>query len=249
MSQKSVAIIGGSGLYDLLGEITLIDKINLDTPYGEISSDISLGEYEGNKIAFISRHGEKHTIAPHQVNYRANIWALNKLGFKNVISVNAVGSINSKFTPQSMAIPDQIIDYTHSRVTTFCEDASEPVVHIDFTVPFTQSLREIIIKSAHQLKIEMLQQGVYGCTQGPRLETAAEIKKYQNDGCDMIGMTAMPEAALARELELNYASIAISANWAAGIQDECLSLQEILNNLESGMAQVKTLMLQTFKNL
>lgn len=235
-----LAIIGGSGLSSLDGFEQIEDK-SVATPYASESVQVKLFSADGAQFAFLPRHGEAHAVPPHKINYRANIWALSQLGVKQLIAINAVGGIHQQLIPGSFAVPDQIIDYSYSRDATFFDSDLQQVTHIDFSHPYTEDLRQRLLQAVRgvngqvQIQRELLDGGVYGCTQGPRLETAAEIKKLQRDGCDMVGMTAMPEAALARELELEYGCLALSVNWAAGLTDELISLEEIHRVLADGM--------------
>ena len=237
-----LAIIGGTGLTRLANlEITHREVVH--TPFGEPSGPVTHGNLFGHRVAFIPRHGARHNIPPHRVNYRANLWALDHLGIKNVLAVAAVGGITAQMQPCRIVIPDQIIDYTWSRPHTFFEDGLEHVTHIDFTEPYCPELRSRLIQAAQRAKLDAVMQGTYAATQGPRLETAAEIRKLERDGCDIVGMTGMPEAALARELGLCYACCAVVANWAAGKSaDKTISMAQIAANLEQGMEQVKRLL-------
>ena len=236
-----LAVIGGTGLYRFPG-LENIEKRAIDTPFGAPSANIVLGDFRGKRVAFLARHGENHTIAPHRVNYRANLWALHQLGAKRVIGINAVGGIRIDMGPRVIAVPDQIVDYTHGRFTSFCDVEGIEVKHIDFSEPYSLSLRQALVLAASNAAISMVPDGVYGATQGPRLETRAEIARMRIDGCDLVGMTGMPEAALARELELDYACVALVANWAAGCGDQTeVSLLEIYANLEAVTAQVPSL--------
>ncbi|MEO8747002.1 MAG: S-methyl-5'-thioinosine phosphorylase, partial [Rhodanobacter sp.] len=209
------------------------------TPYGDASGDIVLGDFAGMKMAFLARHGEKHDLPPHRVNYRANLWALHQLGARRVIGVNAVGGIRGDMGPRVLVIPDQLIDYTHGRCTSYCDAEGEEVRHIDFSEPYTQSLRLQLLAAARNAGIVVIDGGCYGATQGPRLETRAEIARMKRDGCDLVGMTGMPEAVLARELGLEYACLALVANFAAGCGDEAeISIQEIFAHLAAATAEV-----------
>jgi 5'-deoxy-5'-methylthioadenosine phosphorylase len=230
------AVIGGSGLYGLNQEFR-IDRSHLqDTPYGQVSAELKIGELNGQRIVFLPRHGESHQIPPHRINYRANLWALQHLGVQSIIAVNAVGGID--VPPRSLVIPDQIIDYTANREVTFFDGDQRAAGHIDFTYPYNKVLRERIIAAAQSSGIELTLSGTYGCTNGPRFETGAEIQKMQRDGCNIIGMTGMPEACLARELDMDYASIALVVNWCAGIEDSILDMEQITRTLERGMKTV-----------
>ena len=230
----TLAIIGGSGLYQL-AELENSEEKQLETPYGTPSAAFICGQLHGKNLVFLPRHGAQHSIPPHQINYRANIWGLKQLGVSQIIAVAAVGGITSAMQPAALCVPNQLIDYSYGREHTFFADNPEQVTHIDFTWPYTESLRQQLLTAAEQLELQIEPQGTYGCTQGPRLETAAEIKRMENDGCDLVGMTGMPEAALAREMEMEYAALAVVANWAAGKTDEEISMDEIVANLDKGM--------------
>lgn len=236
-----VAIIGGTGL-NSLKTLTITHREMVQTPYGAPSAPAVHGEVGGREVVFMARHGSGHTIPPHKVNYRANIWALRSLGVRKVISVTAVGGISAQMTPGRLAFPDQIIDYTWSRDNTYFEENLESVTHIDFTYPYCQELRESLIAAAQDADIDAAQGGTYGATQGPRLETSAEIVRMERDGCDLVGMTGMPEAALARELDLCYATCAVIANWAAGKGDGVITMEDIDRHLKTGMDQVRSLL-------
>ena len=236
-----LAIIGGTGLTQLNGLI-ITKRETLTTPYGLPSADFITGEYNQKEVIFLARHGNPHTIAPHKINYRANIWGLRHLGVENIIAVAAVGGITPEMAPAHIAIPDQIIDYSHSRLHTFFEDENYPVTHIDFTYPYNRALRAALIIAAKNAEINISPIGTYGCTQGPRLETAAEIKRMEKDGCDLVGMTGMPEASLAKELEMNYAAISVIANWAAGKTAGEITMAEIERHLHNGMIKVANLL-------
>ena len=238
---SGLAIIGGTGLRSLNG-LEILRREVKQTPYGEPSSPLVHGLLCGKEIVFMMRHGVSHAIPPHRVNYRANLWALKDIGIEKLISIAAVGGITSELTPSRIAFPDQIIDYTWSRANTFFEDGIDHVTHIDFTQPYCEKLRQALIRAAGEAGIEALASGTYGATQGPRLETAAEIDRIERDGCDMVGMTGMPEAALARELELCYATCAVVANRAAGRGREPLSMKVIEANLKVGIMQVQRLL-------
>ena len=238
-----LAIIGGTGLTSLEG-LEIVEKYQMETPYGLPSGPVLSGIIAGKSILFLSRHGEQHTIPPHKINYRANIWALRELGAKQVVAVAAVGGIGNDMVPGILVLPDQIIDYSYGREQSFFSDAFTADRHIDFSFPYDERLRQQLKKAAAQITISIIDGGTYGATQGPRLETAAEIKRMAQDGCSIVGMTGMPEACLARELELHYASCAVIANWAAGLSDELITMAEIEKNLLSGMEQVKKLLSQ-----
>jgi len=236
-----LAIIGGTGLTTLKSlEITRREVMR--TPYGEPSGPLLYGKLCHQDVIFITRHGRGHTIPPHMVNYRANIWALREAGVRDVIAVAAVGGIHQDMQPGRLAIPDQIIDYTWSRRHTFFESELSEVTHIDFTEPYSGKIRSLLIAAARELDLQAMEHGVYAATQGPRLETAAEIDRLERDGCSIVGMTGMPEAALARELGLNYAHCAVIANRAAGRGAGSISMVDIEENLVSGMERVRRLL-------
>ncbi len=239
-----LAIIGGTGLTSLNGfEITKREVIH--TPFGESSGPLIHGVLNGKEVLFLARHGDGHTIPPHRINYRANVWALHSVGIKQVIAVAAVGGIHDALPPGALAIPDQIIDYTWGRTSTFFEDDLAQVTHVDFSYPYCEALRSMLIEQSEAIGLCVCTSGTYGVTQGPRLESAAEITRMERDGCTMVGMTAMPEAVLARELELDYACCAVSANWAAGKGDgSIISMAEIEENLKSGMGSVRKVLEQ-----
>jgi 5'-deoxy-5'-methylthioadenosine phosphorylase len=236
-----LAIIGGTGLGSLAG-LDITNKTVCRTPYGEPSGPLIHGQIGGRAIVFLARHGPGHTIPPHKINYRANIWALHELGTRHIIAINAVGGIAPDLHPGRLAFPNQIIDYTWSRGHTFFEDDTASVTHIDFTSPYCEHLRSVLIRAASQTGIDAVTTGVYGATQGPRLETAAEIDRMDKDGCTMVGMTGMPEAALARELHMNYAACAAVANWAAGRGAGVITMQDIEAQLKKAMQDVRSLL-------
>jgi 5'-methylthioinosine phosphorylase len=243
-----LAIIGGSGLYKFPG-LENVERRTVDTPYGPASGDIVIGDFAGKRIAFLARHGESHTLPPHRVNYRANVWALHSQGARRVVGVNAVGGIRGDMGPRVIVVPDQLIDYTHGRYTSYCDVEGAEVRHIDFSEPYTGSLRRQLLTAARKAGVDVLDGGCYGVTQGPRLETRAEIARMKRDGCDLVGMTGMPEAVLARELGLEYACLALVANYAAGCGDEAeISMEEIFAHLAAATAEVPrilTAMLET----
>ena len=211
----ALGVIGGSGV-GVLGGLAGARRKAARTPYGKPSSALVSGTIYGRRVVFLARHGEGHVYAPHQVNYRANLWALRAAGVKDVVSVATVGGIRADLAPGTLAVPDQIIDYTWGRVSTFGPPVARGVTHIDFTRPYCEELRLRLLAAAAAAGESVTAGGTYAATQGPRLETAAEIDRLERDGADMVGMTGMPEAALARELGLCYAAIAVVANHAAG---------------------------------
>ncbi|ATG90676.1 S-methyl-5'-thioinosine phosphorylase [Methylomonas koyamae] len=240
----TLAIIGGTGLTQI-EQLNITGQRELETPFGAPSAPYVLGELNGQSLIFLARHGNPHRIPPHKINYRANIWGLKQLGATEIIGVAAVGGIGAEMGPARIAIPEQLIDYSYGREHSFFADDLAHVTHIDFTEPYTPSLRRRIVQAAASAGIEVYDGGVYGCTQGPRLETVAEIKRMANDGCDLVGMTGMPEAALARELEIPYANISVVANWAAGIGEGEITMAEIEKNLLTGMSNAIALLQAT----
>ncbi|MBS0228400.1 MAG: S-methyl-5'-thioinosine phosphorylase [Proteobacteria bacterium] len=244
MSTIDLAIIGGTGVY-ALGELADVETRQPDTSYGAPSGPIRVGTLEGKRVAFLARHGEGHALPPHKINYRANLAALKALGASRVLALNTVGGISERFGPRVLACPDQLIDYTWGRISTLCEEPGSDVLHVDFGDPYTPSLRARVIAAAAQGGVALVEGGCYGATQGPRLETKAEIARMRRDGCDLVGMTGMPEAGLARELRLDYACLAIVANWAAGAGpnvDEVITLQDVLDNVRAAMDGVPRLL-------
>lgn len=238
----SIAIIGGTGLTSLQG-LEIDHREMVHTPYGEPSGPITHGYLHGKEVMFLARHGYGHTIPPHMVNYRANLWALRHLGATRVLAVAAVGGITEEMSPARIAFPDQIIDYTWSREHTYFDEDLTHVTHVDFTHPYDRSLRGELIAAARGIELDAVESGTYGATQGPRLETAAEIQRLRRDGCHLVGMTGMPETVLARELGLAYAASAVVANWAAGVgaNDE-IAMDEIEENLRTGMEKIRKLL-------
>lgn len=239
-----LAVIGGTGVY-ALGELTDVESHQPSTPYGVPSGPVRLGTYAGKRVAFLARHGEGHSLPPHKINYRANLAALKALGATRVLALNTVGGITERFGPRVLACPDQLIDYTWGRISTLCEEPGSEVLHVDFGDPYSSGLRRQVIAAAAQAGVALVDGGCYGATQGPRLETRAEIARMRRDGCDLVGMTGMPEAGLARELGLEYACLAIVANWAAGagpVLDEVITLQDVLDNVAVAMGGVPELL-------
>lgn len=243
-----LAVIGGSGLYTFDG-LENATRHSVDTPYGVASGDVIVGEFEGYRLAFLARHGESHSLPPHRVNYRANLWALHQLGARKIIGINAVGGIRDDMGPQVIVVPNQLIDYTHGRFTSYCDVEGAEVKHIDFSEPYAESLRQQLLSGAREAGIDVIDGGCYGATQGPRLETRAEIARMKRDGCDLVGMTGMPEAALARELELEYACLSLVANFAAGCGEEAeISIEEIFAHLAAATAEVPRILAAMLKS-
>ncbi|QSA95535.1 S-methyl-5'-thioinosine phosphorylase [Methylococcus sp. EFPC2] len=239
-----LAIIGGTGL-TRLPEFETQRRQPANTRWGVPSAELTFGRLHGRDIVFLARHGDSHTIPPHRINYRANIQALKDVGVTEIVACAAVGGIRSDMGPARLAVPSQIIDYSYGRAHTYFEDDLDHVTHIDFTFPYTPQLRERLLDAGQQAGLRVVDGGVYGCTQGPRLETPAEITRMERDGCDLVGMTGMPEAALAREAGIDYACVAVVANWAAGKTSEEITMAEIEAHLARGMADLASL-LQAF---
>ena len=237
----SLGIIGGTGATEIDGLIIRETK-SLTTPFGKPSAEYIIGELAGVELIFLARHGNPHTIAPHKINYRANLWGLKELGVEKIIALAAVGGITGLMQPAHLTIPDQIIDYSYGREHSFFAEDLDAVQHIDFSYPYTAQLREKLIDVAAKKQLIVSSIATYGCTQGPRLETAAEIKRMENDGCDIVGMTGMPEAALARELKIDYATLAVVANWAAGKTDGEITMSEIEQHVNTGMQHAMQLL-------
>jgi 5'-methylthioinosine phosphorylase len=238
-----LAIIGGTGLSQL-ENLKITHRQVLRTPYGEPSGPMTFGTINGHEVMFLARHGYGHTIPPHEVNYRANMWALRDQGATRVIAATSVGGIRSDLTPGTLAVPDQIIDYTHGRDFTYFDGKDQPVTHIDFTKPYSEKVRQQILAAVKRAGLKCVDGGVHAVTQGPRLETAAEINRLERDGADMVGMTGMPEASLAKELGLAYATIAVVVNYAAGRGNsrDSVPLETIGAVMIPAMEQVKDIL-------
>lgn len=238
-----IAIIGGTGLTEFPELDIKRVHSQVETAFGKPSDDIVEGELHGQRLLFLPRHGKNHAVAPHKINYRANLLALQSLGADSMIAVNAVGGIHCDAIAGHISVPDQIVDYTHGRENTYFDGEFRPLDHVEFSYPYDEILRQKLIKvlSVHHLSHGFSKSGVYGVTQGPRLETIAEIKRLENDGCDLVGMTGMPEAVLARELSIPYASLCLVVNAAAGKTDALITIEEIRSVLNCGMRQIKSI--------
>lgn len=234
-----IAIVGGTGLTRLDG-LEILESREVNTEFGEPSSALEFGRYGGQEVVFLPRHGKNHTVPPHMVNYRANIRALKDAGVSEIVAVNAVGGIDSQLSAESLMVPHQIVDYTWGREFTYAD--LNNVMHVDFSFPYSENVRQKLLAAAKNLSISVHNGGVFGITQGPRLETAAEIDRLENDGCDIVGMTGMPEAALARELDLDYGCIALVVNMAAGRSEGIITMAEIENALANGMGRVRSIL-------
>jgi len=239
-----LAVIGGTGLYRLAA-LEDVQTHEPETRFGAPSGPVRLGRLHGRRVAFLARHGEGHSLPPHRINYRANLAALQALGATRVLALNTVGGITERFGPRVLACPDQIIDYTWGRVSTIWDEAGGEPLHVDMGEPYDRTLRHTLLDAAACAGVAVVDGGCYGATQGPRLETRAEIARLRRDGCDLVGMTGMPEAALAREFGFAYACLAIVANWAAGAgpdPDEVITLQDVLDNVAAATAQLPALL-------
>jgi 5'-methylthioinosine phosphorylase len=238
-----LAIIGGSLLKEI-NDFSVVKQQLIETPFGKPSDRVVSGEINGAEVVYLNRHGAFHHIAPHQINYRANMFVLKSLDVTHVVAVTAVGGISDQMSPMKWVVPDQIIDYSHGREKTYNDENDEAVHHIDFSYPFDEVLGDLLQQSLLKESCEFELEATYGVTQGPRLETVAEIKRMKNDGCDIVGMTAMPEACLARELEMKYSTLSLVVNWAAGagIQSrkeaqqraEIISMHDITERIQQG---------------
>lgn len=245
---SATGIIGGTGLNNLQG-LEVVAKHSPQTPWGAPSHSVLEGQYHGQRLFFLARHGVPHTIAPHRINYRANIWTLRELGVSEILAVNAVGGILPVMRPGDLVIPDQIIDYTWGREHSYSDGEGAPLQHVDFSHPYDPGLCAELLDAIESLDrhIPHYSTGTYGATQGPRLETAAEIQRLHRDGCAIVGMTGMPEAALAAELGLAYASICMVVNPAAGLSDQPITMAEIERVLQRNatlIGEILALLLQ-----
>ena len=237
-----LAIIGGSGL-TRLSTLAIAHREVVRTPYGEPSSALVYGQIADRDVVFLARHGHGHTIPPHRVNYRANLWALKERGVDTILAVASVGAIARAHAPGDLVLPHQLIDYTHGRETTFFDGGDRKVVHVDFTHPYTPALRARCLAAARSAAIALHDGGIYAAVSGPRLETAAEIDRLERDGATVVGMTGMPETALARELGIAYVAIAVVVNHAAGRGEsaQAIAVDRIAAILETAMGRVRTL--------
>jgi len=241
-------IIGGTGLTKL-ENLEIVKRQVVRTPYGDASQPLIFGNLAGKEVVFLARHGVGHSIPPHAINYRANIWALHSVGVDHLLAVATVGCIHEALAPGDIVVPHQIIDYTYGRENTYYDGVERPVMHIDFTQPYSETIRQTCISAANNLQQKIHQTGVYACVQGPRLETAAEINRYEQDGATLIGMTGMPEAALARELDMHYAALCPVANYAAGRGESAESIQydKMMERLSVTMQTVRGLLVETIR--
>jgi len=219
--QANIGLIGGTGMEELLREGR---EVKIGTPFGP-SPTITLGKIGSLNVAFLPRHGEEHDVPPHKVNYRANMWSLNKLGVTRIIATNAVGAVNRDYKPGDFVVPSDLIDFTKMRSQTFYDEA--PVTHIDVTQPYCPELMSLLVRASRKHTKRVNRNAVFACTEGPRYETPAEIGMLRRLGADIVGMTAAPETFLARELEMCYATICFVSNMAAGIQAR-LTTEEVV---------------------
>ena len=236
---STLALVGGTGLTELKEDVPTLD---IDTPYGPPSAPVHVVETEPLRLLFLPRHGNPHRFPPHAVNYRANMWALREAGADHVLAVSAVGGITGHYVPGVLAAPDQLIDYSWGRKHTYCDSADVPLVHVDFSRPYEGVLRSTLLECAAECSLDVVDGGCIGVFQGPRLESAAEVERARRDGCDMAGMTSLPEAGLARELGLDYAGIAVISNYGAGVRDEPISEDNIAETLREPMSRVRILL-------
>ena len=237
-----LGIIGGSG-FTSLPDTEIIDRQRVDTVYGAPSAELLTLRHRGREFRFLPRHGAAHSIPPHAINYRANVQALHDTGVTEILALGAVGGIADDCGPLRLCVPDQLVDYTWGRASTYFDGADGEVVHVDFSTPFSPALRRRLLSAGRSLGLELRAGGAYAVTQGPRLETAAEIRRLERDGCDLVGMTAMPEAVLARERGLDYALLAFVVNWAAGKSDREVEMDEIRVNLARCQGSVRRLLM------
>ncbi|MDH7480220.1 MAG: S-methyl-5'-thioadenosine phosphorylase [Syntrophomonadaceae bacterium] len=242
----SLAIIGGTGVYDsdILGDTR---EQLIKTPYGEVT--VRVGQFHGREVAFVPRHGPEHQVPPHRINYRANIWSLRHLGVERAIATAAAGSLNPDLHPGDLVMIDQFLDFTRGRVQTFYEGGPGGVVHVDVTHPYCRQLRQALFNSGKKHQLRVHYRGTYVCTEGPRYETAAEIRMFRLLGGDLVGMTNVPEVVLARELGICYAAVAMVTNYAAGISPTALTHQEVLAVMGRNLNNLRRLIMETLENL
>jgi len=243
LEKVKIAIIGGTGFETFSKAFKVI---RVGTPYG-LPPPLSLVKVNGKSVIFLPRHGLEHSVPPHKVNYRANIYALHEIGVERIIAVNAVGAINKEFAPADIIIPNDFIDFTKHRITTFYDEA--PVTHIDFTEPYCPEIRKCLVNSANKIGLHLRDKAVLVCTEGPRFETPAEIEMFRRLGCDVVGMTGVPEAVLARELEICYATVCFVSNMAAGIQRKQLTTHEVHEVCKEILPKLEKLLTETIKIL
>jgi 5'-methylthioadenosine phosphorylase len=239
-----IGVIAGSGLYEIRG-LTIKKSRTVSTPYGRPSEKYVIGEIDDTEIIFLPRHGKHHGIPPHMINYRANIWGFKKLGVKRILSISAVGGIRKGLKPGDIIILDQVLDMTKNRQATFF-DGKDGVAHIDFTDPFCPELGKAVQRAGVKSKVTLKKGGTYVAVEGPRLESASEIKSFRILGGDVVGMTGMPEASLAREAEICYAGVSVVANYAAGISRQKLTVAEVMEAMKGTTGNLKKLLKAVF---
>jgi 5'-deoxy-5'-methylthioadenosine phosphorylase len=240
MTSPKIAVIGGTGMNQWPG-LKIERQLDIDTPYGKPSAPLVVGRVYGIEAAFLARHGEGHKLPPHKINYRANIAALQQAGVRSIVAIAAVGGIAPWFPPGAVGVPVDVLDYTYGREHTYSDGAHSELKHVEFTEPYSERIRRELMHSALAQRIDIADGGVLAVTQGPRLESAAEVRRLKRDGADMVGMTGMPEAALAKELGLDYACLAVCVNWGAGIGSGDIH-GEIQASIETGMAKVRDIL-------
>jgi 5'-methylthioinosine phosphorylase len=237
----ALAVIGGSGFYRL-DDAADVEYFPISTPYATAPVELALERTAAGRTWFLPRHGRNHSVAPHLINYRANLWALREAGVTTIVAVNTVGGISERMAPGTLVLPDQLIDYSWGRAHTFCAEPHALDKHVDFTSPYDAEMGLVLQQGGHMLDVPVQYGGVYACTQGPRLETAAEIRRLRQDGCDIVGMTGMPEAGLARELGMRYACLALVVNKAAGLGAATIDHQEMTRHLHDGIGNVRAVL-------
>jgi len=247
-NSNTLAVIGGSGLYSLR-ETPAPIRQQVATPFADAPVQVDVENLAEGRVLFLPRHGAEHAIAPHHINYRANLWALHQAGARAVIAINAVGGIGPGMEPGTLVLPDQLIDYSYGREHSFFSGQQGLDKHVDFTWPYDNGLAAQLAAAGSAEGVLLREGGVYACTQGPRLETAAEIRRLARDGCDLVGMTGMPEAVLARELGLPYCCLALVVNRAAGLSGTTISLDEITSTLNAGIATLRRILLRALPEL
>lgn len=235
----TLGLIGGTGLTEWQDDV---ERLDIDTPFGAASDPIRVIPIGGVRLLFLPRHGSPHRFPPHRVNYRANMWALKHAGAEQVLAVSAVGGITGQYSPGTLAVPDQLVDFSWGREHSYHDSPDVPLVHVDFTHPYEGDLRRRVLDAARQASIGVVDGACIAVFQGPRLESAAEIAMARNAGCDLAGMTSLPEAGLARELGIDYAGLAVVSNWAAGVGGESISEDDIAQTLKEPMSRVRRLL-------
>lgn len=242
MERTKIAVIGGTGFESMFRSAR---QLRLGTPYG-IAPTLSLGKIGDKKVVFLPRHGPDHSVPPHKINYKANIYGLYEMGVERIIAINAVGAINREFKPGNVVIPHDFVDFTKLRFATFFDEA--PVTHIDVSQPYCPQLRKLLVKTCRKLGLQVWDEAVLVCTEGPRFETPAEIEMFRRLGCDVVGMTSVPEAVLSRELEMCYAAFCFVSNMAAGIQERLTPL-EVSQVSRKIMSKLQQVLIETVKTL